>query len=198
MSFLVLINKPPHIPDNLANFASEHDPYFKLVGMHTTLIFPTPVSVGIEELLEHIEKVLENWESFPVQFDQLEKSWDHWLFITPSIGKEKIIQLHDDLYTGLMKPFLREDIPFVPHLALGLFANRVKGYNPENPREMKLDTKTFNDARNWAENQKPDISYEFNDCVLLELDDRFTHSKQLKHFALAKEINKQYKNPGGY
>ncbi|MCP4567450.1 MAG: 2'-5' RNA ligase family protein, partial [FCB group bacterium] len=47
---------------------------------------------------------------------------DRWfLFLVPDEGFSQIIKLHDDLYTGIMSNHLRLDIPFTPHMTVGIF-----------------------------------------------------------------------------
>ncbi|MDM5194062.1 hypothetical protein QUG02_13900 [Bacillus hominis] len=42
-----------------------------------------------------------------------------YLFLEIEQGKEQIEELHDKLYTGPLLPFLRKDIPYIPHVTVG-------------------------------------------------------------------------------
>ena len=38
------------------------------------------------------------------------------------VGKELVIGLHDELFTGILALYLRDDLPCKPHIGLGLFS----------------------------------------------------------------------------
>lgn len=40
------------------------------------------------------------------------------VFLVPDQGYSDILKLHDRLYTGLLAPELRLDLPFIPHLTI--------------------------------------------------------------------------------
>jgi 2'-5' RNA ligase len=46
---------------------------------------------------------------------------DNSLFLLVQEGNSEIIRLHDELYTGVLAEFHRDDLPFVPHITLGSF-----------------------------------------------------------------------------
>lgn len=48
------------------------------------------------------------------------------LFLVPDEGFAAIARLHDALYTGLLAGELRHDLPFVPHLTLGVVAQPAR------------------------------------------------------------------------
>ncbi len=48
-------------------------------------------------------------------------SSDDYLFLLLAAGSTDVIRLHDQLYTGMLARFHKEDRPFVPHVTLGVF-----------------------------------------------------------------------------
>jgi hypothetical protein len=46
------------------------------------------------------------------------------LFLLVQEGREKLILLHDQLYTGILQQFLWNERAFVLHVSLGLFADQ--------------------------------------------------------------------------
>ena len=40
------------------------------------------------------------------------------VFVVPEEGHDQIARLHDELYAGVLRPHLREDIAFVPHITI--------------------------------------------------------------------------------
>lgn len=62
----------------------------------------------------------------------LDKSFDNWLFLTLTEGNDMILSLHDKLYTGSLKKYLRKDIKFIPHIGIGLFKTDKEYEKAEN------------------------------------------------------------------
>lgn len=144
-----LVHKPVIDDSKIDGFRSKYDPYYKLIGTHLTLIFPTPDVIGKETLSNHIHSVLSRHKSFAIHLSGLGTSWDHWLNLLVSEGNQELIDLHDELYTGVMAPFLRTDLPFIPHVGLGLF---VQGnYSVINPEAVELDDSKYREALKEAE-----------------------------------------------
>jgi 2'-5' RNA ligase len=43
---------------------------------------------------------------------------NYYAFLVPEEGYSAIARLHDELYRGVMAPFLRLDAPYIPHIAV--------------------------------------------------------------------------------
>ncbi len=104
----------------------KYDPQVDLIAPHVTLVFPVPTSIGEANLVAHIGNVLGNWRQFPIHLQGLEQSGDNCLFLRLQAGNTEVIRLHDELYTGMLAPYLRQDIPYVPHVTLGSFADTAE------------------------------------------------------------------------
>ncbi len=48
-----------------------------------------------------------------------------YVFLVPDEGYAGISLLHDGLYTGLLQPFLRLEVPFIPHITIGTLKDRA-------------------------------------------------------------------------
>ena len=99
----------------------KYDPQVDLISPHITLLFPVPDSIGESSLVSHLEHVLSHSPSFPIHLRGLEQSADHYLFLVLQEGRAEVIHLHDRIYTGVLAPYLRTDLPYVPHVTLGAF-----------------------------------------------------------------------------
>jgi 2'-5' RNA ligase len=141
--------------ENIKAFRRKYDPFVDSWKPHIPLIFPVACSeVEEEKLTEHIETVLENWEPFPIYIGGFRKSWDDWLFILLKKGNEEAIALHDELYTGMLSPFLRRDIEYIPHIGIGLFVKEDAGYNVLDPKKVDFNAKLYSQALKEAESLK--------------------------------------------
>ena len=47
-----------------------------------------------------------------------------YVFLVPDQGNAEISLLHDRLYTGILRPYLRLDLPCVPHITIGTTPSR--------------------------------------------------------------------------
>jgi len=101
-------------------FRKKYDPQVHLIPPHITLMFPLPEVVGEDHLIHHLESALWGWQPFPLHLHGIQISPDGHVFLLIQEGKAGLIRLHDQIYTGLLTDYLREDIPFIPHLTLGV------------------------------------------------------------------------------
>jgi len=153
--------------EDIGAFRRKYDPFADSWKPHMPFIFPVPCD-GIEEekLTEHVETVLKRWKPFPIHIGGFAKSWDHWLFLLLREGKEKAIALHDELYTGILAPFLRRDIEYIPHIGIGLFVRKNAGYTALDPKIVDFDAKLYSQALKEAESLKID-SFDTVDRLVL-------------------------------
>jgi 2'-5' RNA ligase len=119
--FYALVHYPDIDTSRIDQLRKKYDPQVDLIEPHITIVFPVPESVGEQKLSSHIDRVLRDWQPFPIRLKGLLQSWDNYLFLLLADGSADIIRLHDDLYTGVLASYRREDIPFIPHVTLGVF-----------------------------------------------------------------------------
>lgn len=107
--------------------------HYAPIPPHFTFVFPTS-SVDHDELTRHIEVICRESNARPISFavrccllvkDGL--SPQTHIFLTPDEGLSQIGRLHDRLYTGILQPDLRLDIPYIPHITLGHTADAQYG-----------------------------------------------------------------------
>ena len=144
---------------------------------------PVPEDIGREKLERHIATVLKYWKSFEVHFCLLEKTWDHWLYLGAKEGYDQVVGLHDKLYQGILRPYLREDLPFYPHIGLGLFSREA--YDFDHPTsELTLDEERYGKARREFEDLGTDIWCTINRFTLVKINSNYTECVDLMDFAL--------------
>ena len=164
-------------------FRNKYEPFSSLLPEHLTFVFPVPESIGEEDLTYHILEVLSSWKPFRVHFSNLEKTIDHWLFWTIGEGNELVSRLHDELYTGILAPHLREDLPYSPHIGLGLFS--MEDYNFNNPTaELTLDRDKYERARKEFEDMDLDLWFTIDQLTLLRINAEFTACRKIKTFQI--------------
>ena len=178
-----LVHYPSITREDFFSFTGKYNPFVDLIAPEITFVFPTPSSIGRENLEAHVARVLSNWEPFEVHFQPLKKTFDHWLYLASTEGKEAMIRLHDDLYTGILHAYLRDDLPYDPHIGLGLFT--LEPYDFLHPTaSLTLDSSRFHRARKEFES----LNFEYWGLVdrlfLVEIDQEFTRTRNLREFVM--------------
>ena len=154
--------------ENIQAFRRKYDSFVDYWQPHITFVFPVPcIEVEEAKLIQHIEKVLKNRKPFPIRIGGFAKSWDHWLLLLLKEGNEKVTALHDELYTGILSPYLRKDLEYIPHIGLALFARKDAGYNALDPKVVDYDEKLYRQALEEAESLKID-SFDIIDRLFLD------------------------------
>lgn len=115
------------------DFRREHDvPFRDVVAPHLTLVF------GCDEVpeltyREHVRAVAQSQRviRFSCRYAMVgndDSNESYYVFLVPDEGYSEISRLHDRLYRGVLAPYLRLDIPYVPHIGIATIADprRIK------------------------------------------------------------------------
>jgi len=170
--------------DQINKVRFKYDPTFNVVDPHLTIIFPLPSSIGKNRIIKYIGNILKKWKPVKVKFGGLKKSWDHWLFLTLLSGESEIIRLSNHLYSGFIEKYRRNDIEYIPHVALGLFLENQSQYDLKSPEQLIFDEKTYSLAKSEAQSLELNFQCTIDVLDLLELNNDFTKVKTRKKFTL--------------
>ena len=118
-----LVHYPSIDTQQIDELRRKYDPQVDLIAPHITVIFPLSDEMDEPVLVSHIRDVLRGWRRFPIHLRGLAQSWDNYLFLLLEEGNAEVIRLHDELYAGLLASYHRKDMPYVPHVTLGSFAD---------------------------------------------------------------------------
>lgn len=105
--------------DKIENIRQKYDPLFGLIAPHITIVFPFISNISNDELKSHILNLSKGIGKIEIEFANHITSVGNYLFLEVEGGKEQIEELHDRLYTGALLQFLKEDIPYIPHVTVG-------------------------------------------------------------------------------
>ncbi|MFO8236307.1 MAG: 2'-5' RNA ligase family protein [Bacteroidales bacterium] len=161
---------------------NQYDPHAHLIKEHITLIFPVPDIIGEEKLVEHIEDVLSKWEPFKIHITGYGKTWDHWLYLKIKEGKGELMNLHDELYSGNLDLYLRENLPYKPRIGLGVFTK--EGYDPLHPEKLSFDEAAYQEAENKLAQEALSLQRIMNQLVLVKINDEFSKLWEVNTFFL--------------
>jgi 2'-5' RNA ligase len=120
---------------------SQHDPQATRIGAHFTLVFPA--AMALDSIVEHVSAVALRTEPIPFVLRGVLSVADAFasgghVFLVPDEGRAAIAALHDLLYGGPIRAFLRDDLPFVPHVTVAAASDlaRCEELRREVAREM--------------------------------------------------------------
>jgi hypothetical protein len=102
-----------------------HDPNYRLVAPHWTLIFPT-AAIDPAAIERHVAQVAARFSPFAFELRCALVVRDAFsplthLFLVPDAGFGQLVRLHDALYGGMLADQLRLDVPYIPHITIGAF-----------------------------------------------------------------------------
>ena len=181
--YFALVYYPQIEHEGFHAFRDRYEPYSELLPEHVPFVFPVPENIGGDKLEAHIEQVVNTCKPFDAHFCTLEKTWDHWLYLGAKEGHDAIVELHDKLYKGILSPYLREDLPYYPHIALGLFSTEAYDFN--NPTaELTLDEEKYNSARKSFEKMGVDLWCTVDKLTLVGVNSDFTECVDLRNFTM--------------
>lgn len=104
---------------NIDEIREKYDPLYNFIAPHITLVFPFQSEFVKDELIEHIENQLKEVTPFQIIAKGITGASDGYVFLDIKKGNDNIIEIHDKLYTGILKPFHNRYIPYVPHITVG-------------------------------------------------------------------------------
>lgn len=160
---------PLHDPA-IEDVRQAYDPTSSLIAAHLTLVFPVPASIGVEGLRSHVQRVAAATASFDIRLRGVQLTADHRIFLLVRDGTEDVVGLHDALYTGILRPHLRSDIPFVPHVTLGLFTERQGGGDSPAADRVPIDRSRDSEALEKARRMNLDHASRVEDLEVIGLD----------------------------
>lgn len=172
----------PGLVRQIRQIRAKYDPTVDLIEPHLTVMFPVPESVGEHMLIDHIQGVLQQWKPFPIHVCRTQKSWDHWLLLTLQEGNAEVIKLYGEIYTGILAEYRRDDLEFIPHIALGLFAKNAAEYDFNDPRPLEFDQRGYDQALREVEALAPDFHYVVDKLHLLKLTEDFSRIVATREF----------------
>ena len=164
---------------------SIYDPNKSYIDPHIVVVFPIDSTIGESNLIDHIQSVIKNNTSFPISLSGLEKSWDHYLYLTVSNGVEMIITLHDKLYSGVLEKYWFKDVPYKPHITLGFFADRQAKFDKSDIFDIKVQTANFENAVSIAREFNFNISTLFDSLSLVKRQDKQSPAIIIREFSLS-------------
>lgn len=117
---LAVVYFPKTYLDEINSLREKYDVNWKIIPPHITVVSPV-TELSEQQLIEEVESVARDFETFPIKLSGLSKAPDGCLFLIVEDGKDKIITLYNKLYSGMLAPYIPTAYQFTPHITLGDF-----------------------------------------------------------------------------
>lgn len=122
--------------DLIENIRKKYDPLYSLVKPHITLAFPFSDEMTNEYLISNLTHLTKILKPFEVAFKGFSISQDKYIFLNQILGNEKIIRLHNLIYSNILPTHLNPQIEYIPHITLGRL-DKANNFSEEFPHEFK-------------------------------------------------------------
>lgn len=143
---------------------AKYDSLANLIPPHVTLVFPFESDVSTEVLAAHLKEATVGLKPFRIAMRGVTGAEGEYLFLNVKVGNDQIIQLHDKLYTGLLRQYLYRNLTYTPHLTVG----RIK------------DKQTFESALAETEDWNEIFEATVHDFVVEGIDERESSIIEIK------------------
>ncbi|WP_242863234.1 2'-5' RNA ligase family protein [Caloranaerobacter ferrireducens] len=105
--------------EKIEEIRKKYDPLYNCIKPHITVVFPFESNIKTEELEKHVKQALKGIKPFKIRLKGITGTTDNYLFLNIKEGNDKIIEIHDKLYTGILEKFLYRKITYIPHITVG-------------------------------------------------------------------------------
>ena len=104
--------------ERIESFRARHDPMAARIPAHVSLVFPFGSVLSPLQLETHVRRIVSAWPPIPVTFRHVRMHANEFVFLMASRGAAAIAALHDRLYTRSLRPHLRPEFPYEPHITV--------------------------------------------------------------------------------
>ena len=104
--------------ERIEGYRQRHDPQAARIAAHLTLVFPFPTALTALQVETHVRKVASGWPPIAVAFRPVRGLNNEFVLLMATRGAAAVTQFHDSLYTRSIRPHLRKDIPYEPHITI--------------------------------------------------------------------------------
>ena len=96
--------------DLIQNIRKKYDRLYSVIPPHITIVFPFTDDIDNNTLYIKLNELLKDYKKFNVKFKGISLSADNFIFLNCIYGKDKIINLHDNIYKKILPSHLKKDI----------------------------------------------------------------------------------------
>ena len=105
-------------------YRERFDPLAQKIAPHVTLVFPFESADLESDALAHdVAERIHGIDAFDLEVPPPAVFDEGYVYLGVTSGASHIRRLHDVLYSGELRSFLRADVDYVPHITIGRYAD---------------------------------------------------------------------------
>ena len=104
--------------DVVERMRRRYDPQARFIAAHVTIVFPFDDPMPDAELRAHVLEATTGLVPFTLHFSGVTMV-DDYVFLNPTVGADRLVALHNRLYTGKLLRHRSRTHAFQPHVTLG-------------------------------------------------------------------------------
>jgi 2'-5' RNA ligase len=104
--------------ERIEAFRARHDPMAMLVPAHLTLVFPFATAQTALQVSTHVQRIVSRFPPIAIAFRPVRLFANEFVFLMATHGAPAAVELHDRLYTRSLRPKLRRDLTYEPHITI--------------------------------------------------------------------------------
>jgi 2'-5' RNA ligase len=108
--------------DVVERMRRRYDPQARLIAAHVTIVFPFDDPISDADLRTHVLEATAGLAPFTIRFSGIMPA-DDYIFLNPTTGIDRLLALHNRLYTGQLLRHRSRTHSFQPHVTLGRVAD---------------------------------------------------------------------------
>jgi 2'-5' RNA ligase len=110
--------------DIVERMRRRYDSQARLIAAHVTLVFPFDDPISDVDLRAHVLEATTGLPPFKVRFSGISAVGDY-IFLIPTQGIDRLVALHNRLYTGQLLRHRSRTQVYQPHVTIGRVADAV-------------------------------------------------------------------------
>jgi len=103
----------------------QYDPLYRKIAPHITVVFPFESEISSNQILQLVEDTTKHCGRFALRMGGYTGYDNEYLFLNVVQGKDEIINLHQRLYSGVLKRYHESQYKFIPHMTVGRLSNEA-------------------------------------------------------------------------
>ena len=104
--------------DIVERMRRRYDPQARFIAAHVTIAFPFDDPIPDVELRAHVLEATTGLVPFKLRLSGV-TTVDDYIFLNPTVGVDRLVALHNRLYTGKLLRHRSRTHTFRPHITLG-------------------------------------------------------------------------------
>lgn len=131
---ILLIPKLKNI-EFIETIRKKYDPLYNKVPPHITLVFPFETNIDNDVIIKHIESSLKHFQIGQFSIDGFSYFEDGYVFWNVTEGKDTLVNMNKELYSGILTPFKHKTIQYNPHITIANCSDSTQLHQIKNELE---------------------------------------------------------------